>query len=91
MRYAPIWLKDGNRLFFPYKEYSAKTEWKAVKISVGMFPEMILLGVTFTGEILHIDTENTPHIRYKLGHLMASIISGPLFDEAKDNANLPTP
>jgi len=97
MQAVPIFEKDGNRLFVLAKSFLGQSEEEARQIGWGAsLVECVLMGMTFTGDVLTIDAPDgkfsLPHRRVALAGTTCCIISGPLFDEANrelDGTSLP--
>ena len=86
-RVVPIFEKDGNRLFVLAESFLGQNEDEARQIGWGAsLVEAVLMGITFTGDVMPIDAPNgtfqIPHVRATLAGTTCCVIGGPLFDEA---------
>jgi len=95
MQAVPIFEKDGNRLFVLAESFLGQSEEEARQIGLGAsLVECVLMGMRFTGDVMSIDAPDgkfaIPHRRATLAGTTCCVIEGPLFDEANDQAHVPT-
>jgi hypothetical protein len=84
--FVPIYEKNGNRFFVLTEDFVGTTEQEAREIGLGsMLVECIFWGMTYTKEILEMDTSHCPHVEATLGNVPVGVIAGPLFDEQRYN------
>ena len=91
-RYCPIYEKDGHRLIVTTAAFCGASHEEATYIALGsMLVECILLGLTYTGEVLELIDGLQEHVPANVGGMPVALIGGPAFDAHRAAASdIPT-
>jgi len=82
---VPIFTKNDHEFFILHDEFKSQNEVEAHKIGFGtMFVEGLLLGFKFTNRVMELPEEGIAHAAAIIGPYHVAIISGPIFEEAKE-------